>query len=239
MFTEAQRAQLQAGAKEWGIDLDAQALDRFGRFAELLEEGNQRLNLTRIAPDEVVPLHFLDSLSPAAVLTPSPGAHLLDVGTGAGFPGVPLALAFPPLRVTLLDSTRKRLAFLDAVIAELGLTNAQTLHGRAEEIGRDPRHREQYEFVTARAVAKRETLAAWLLPLVRPGGVAVAYKSRAAGEEIAAAAPIIASLGGALEPITEVTLPGTDIARKLVLLRKIRSTPLRAPRALRRKGFPY
>src|SRR5581483_3184062 len=136
MFDEAQQNRLKAGAQTWGIALDAATLDRFTRFADLLEARNRMLNLTRIPPEEFGTLHFLDSLALAAVVTPRPGMRLLDVGTGAGFPGLPLALACPLLDVTLLDATRKRLAFLDEVIAALGLTNVRTLHGRAEEIAR-------------------------------------------------------------------------------------------------------
>ena len=220
MFSDAQREQLRSGAAVWGLKLEEATVDRFARFADLLEVANARLNLTRVPPAETATLHYLDSLALAAVLTPKPGSTLLDVGTGAGFPGLPLALAYPHLQVTLMDGTRKRLNFLDESISTLGLTNVRTLHGRAEEIARLPAHRQAYDLVTARAVAKMPQLVQWLLPLVRTGGLAVAYKSQDTDLEVAEAESVLNGLGGKWERVVEVALPGTEIVRKLVLIKR-------------------
>ncbi len=220
MFSDIQREQLRSGAAVWGLTLEDAVLARFAHFADLLEEGSRRLNLTRVPPEEFATLHFLDSLALAAIVTPKPGATLLDVGTGAGFPGLPLALVYPRLHVTLMDGTRKKLDFLDEAITALGLTNVTTLHGRAEEIARLPLHRQRYDLVTARAVAKMPQLVQWLLPLVRPGGLAVAYKSRETDMEIAEADETLQKLGGNREPTVEVALPGTEIVRRLIPMRR-------------------
>ncbi|HLJ53660.1 MAG TPA: 16S rRNA (guanine(527)-N(7))-methyltransferase RsmG [Chthonomonadaceae bacterium] len=216
---------LRAGAAELGLSLDGLAIDRFARFAELLADANRRVNLTRVDPSEFVTLHFLDSLLIAAQWRPASGEAVIDVGTGAGFPGLPIAIAFPQARVTLLDGTRKKLEFLDAAIAELGLTNAQTLHGRAEEIARFQEHRAAYDVAAARAVARLARLAGWMVPLIRPGGFAVAYKSGTAGDEIEEARRTLERSGLTVRE-RRAPLPGTDIVRTLVTIGKPdRSSP--------------
>lgn len=239
-YTPEQSVEMQRGAAALGVNLDPSALDRFARFADLLAEANQRLNLTRVPDQEVVPRHFLDSLALAVAMRPEPGSRIIDVGTGAGFPGIPLALAFPKVSVMLLDGTRKRLAFIDTVLADLQVSNARTLHGRAEELARSPSHRESYDLVVARAVAGLNELAPWLLPLVRRGGAAVAYKSRDVDVELEAAAGAILLHGGVLEHVVAVAIPGTDIVRKLIIMRKsgpaAPSPSARSPRGRRRDG---
>lgn len=234
--TRIESALLQ-GAAALGLTLNRRQIEQFSRYATLLEEWNARLNLTRIPPEQVVPLHFLDSLAVVEAFRPS-GVQgfgslstLIDIGTGAGFPGLPLKIAFPALAVTLLDSTRKRLNFLDVVIQELELTDVRTLHARAEEAGRAAPHREAYDCAVARAVARLNILVEWLLPFVRVGGRALALKSADVEAEVAEAEPGVKRLGGVVEQVVPVRLPGVDIERRIVVLRKIRRTPPRYPRA--------
>ena len=230
----AQTDRLIRGAALLGVTLTAEQAGQLARYAELLEEWNERLNLTRVPPEDYVTLHFLDSLAVAHVFV-DPKSKIqnpkcLDVGTGAGFPGIPIKIAFPELDATLLDSTSKKLAFLDAVIADLGLTGIRTLHARAEEAGRDPAHREHYHIVTARAVSPMNVLAEWMLPLVCVSGTAVAMKSAGADHEISAAEGAILKLGGRIERTEHAAIPGTDIERLLVVIRKEKRTPPQYPR---------
>ena len=211
---------LHQGAKHFKIELTDRQLDQFQSFADLLLEWNKNINLTRIPPEDFVAQHFLDSLSLNLAVPFDQIENLLDVGTGAGFPGVPLKIAFPNLKVTLLDSTRKRLNFIQHAITELSLYEVSTLHARAEQAAKLPEHRRQYQGVTARAVAKLDDLIKLTLPLARPKGIVIASKSKKAESEIEDALPTIKELGGKLREIKKVDIPGAELTRVLVVIEK-------------------
>ncbi len=225
-------------AAGFGVHLSGPQIDQFDRYEQLLIEWNQRLNLTAITdPAEIRVRHFLDSLSCAlAINRPGmAGQRLVDIGSGAGFPGLPLAIAFPELEVTVVDSVAKKVRFLETVIAKLGLGRARALAVRAEDLGRDPAHREQYDWVFARSVAEMRVLSEYLLPLCRPGGLIVAQKGTSAPAELAAAVGAIRQLGGSQAALIPVELPGVDSLHYLVVVEKTGLTPERFPR---RPGMP-
>ena len=189
------------------------------------------MNLTAIQdPAAIAVKHYLDSLTLAKVIPCFAGRRLIDVGTGAGFPGLVLAIVFPRLRVTLLDSTAKKLRFIDQAGQALGLENIRTLHIRAEDAGRHPGHRGAYDIVAARAVAKMPTLMEYMLPLAKIGGQVIAMQGSRAYEEANRAAKAIARLGGELFAIEEIRLPTLDQPRYLVVIDKIKRTPMDYPR---------
>jgi 16S rRNA (guanine527-N7)-methyltransferase len=196
----------------WELGLNEAQLAQFGRYAELLVEWNAtRMNLTRLtAPRDIAVKHFLDSLAVLKATDISEGASVIDVGTGAGLPGLALKIARPDLVLTLLDSTAKKLAFCRAVADELGLDGVTTLHARAEEAGRMPGHAAAYDLVTARAVAPLEKLLPWCAPFVRPGGLVVALKGASVADELAPARSVARRLGLTLLPSVAVTLPEAD-----------------------------
>jgi 16S rRNA (guanine527-N7)-methyltransferase len=205
--------------------------EQFDSYQQLLDEWNQRINLTTITDAEEVRVrHFLDSLSIASVLSFDTGDKLIDVGTGAGFPGLALAIAFPELQVTLLDSTMKKLTFLQAVIDELALKNCQTLHSRAEDAGNNPKHREQYDIVTARAVALLPVLLEYTLPLAIVGGFVVAMKGESAEKEVNEAKRALFVLKAEAMPLAEIQLPNVERAHYLVAVKKLAKTPKNYPR---------
>jgi 16S rRNA (guanine527-N7)-methyltransferase len=200
------------------------------RYLELLLEWNTRVNLTAIRdPHEAVVKHFLDSLTLAPLL-PGREFSMVDVGTGAGFPGMVVKILRPDVRLTLLDSLKKRLAFLEAVSGELGLDAVETLHARAEDAGRDARYREKFDVAAARAVADVRTLSELCLPLVRVGGRFLAMKGPRAEGEQDAAAGAQRKLGGTYEGAHLVALPFTQDSRTVLVIRKDRPTPARYPR---------
>jgi 16S rRNA (guanine(527)-N(7))-methyltransferase RsmG len=205
-------------------------LRQFSRYAELLVDWNTRMNLTAITePGEIAVKHFLDSLLLLKCMGLPEGESVIDVGTGAGFPGLPLKIARPDLRLTLLDSSAKRIGFLQEAAKALGV-EAEAIHGRAEELGQKPERRERYGLVTARAVAALPVLCEYCLPLARLGGTFAALKGPGLGEEAEAARHAIARLGGKVKAIEELELPNRN-RRAIVLVQKISQTPAGYPRS--------
>lgn len=233
--------QLLEETSAFGISLGKEQAEQFYRYYELLVEWNQVMNLTAITEEQdVVTKHFTDSLSLAKVfgdLGQESGASLslIDVGTGAGFPGIPLKIAFPKLKVTLLDSLNKRVKFLTEVCGQLGLENVSAVHGRAEDFGRDPQHREQYDLCVSRAVANLASLSEYCMPFVRVGGYFVPYKSGEIEEELKLGAKAVQILGGEVECVEKFMLPGAEASRSLIKIRKVKAISKRYPR---KAGLP-
>jgi 16S rRNA (guanine527-N7)-methyltransferase len=209
---------------QWSLDLSSEQLVQLSRYAEMLVDWNTRLNLTRIVDEHGIAVkHFLDSLAVLPFAKLKRNAAVIDVGTGAGLPGIALKIARPDLEVTLLDSTAKKLAFCDAVVVDLGLEGVRTVHARAEDLARDPTHARSYDCAVARALAPLEKLLPWCAPFVRPGGQVIALKGPAVTNEMAAAAPIAARLGLTLSRPQVVELPGEDAAAHLIVAGRMRS----------------
>lgn len=217
---------LQSGLAALGLPTDgAPALARYG---ELLLEKNQVMNLTAITdPADVAALHFLDSTA-LLTLTDFTGRTVADVGTGAGFPGLPLRIVEPTLRLTLLDAQNKRVDFLREVCADLGLEGVDCVHARAEEFSAD--HRESFDLVTSRAVAHLQVLAELCLPLVRVGGCFLAMKSVDSDGELEESRHAIELLGGSVERTVDYGIPGTDVRHRVIFLKKVRKTEKKYPR---------
>ena len=212
-----------------GVKIDDLAADRFDKYAQMLVETNKTLNLTAITePDEIVSKHFVDCLSVFNFVDFPKGAKVIDVGTGAGFPGVVLLIARPDLNITLLDSTKKRLGFVEAVVSELGLT-AEIVHMRAEEAGKADKYREHYDIALARAVANMQTLSEYCLPFVKTGGIFAAMKGAKAAQELEAAQGAVRKLGGEIIKSEEFTLPLCG-ERTILKVKKISQTPSKYPR---------
>jgi 16S rRNA (guanine527-N7)-methyltransferase len=226
--------QLQHLAREqFGVELDEHQIGQFARLADELVQWNAtRANLTAITErDAILRRHFLDSLSLMPVVELKPGMRLADVGSGPGFPGLPLAIACPGLEVTMIEATRKKVQFVDHIIELLGLTGCMAIHDRAEEAGHMDTERAQYDVVVARAVARLPVLVEYLLPLARVGGVCIAMKGETAAQEAADAARGIRKLGGRLREITQIDLPGVEHPHFLVVIDKTRPTPAAYPRS--------
>lgn len=229
-MTEELKTTLVQGLAALGLTPPPGAADKLALYCDLLLEQNRVMNLTAITdPAEVVRLHFLDSaaLLPARLLQ---GKKVIDVGTGGGFPGVVLKILDPSMELTLLDSLGKRVDWLKTLCARLELTGVTCLKGRAEELSRTPDHREVYDAAVSRALASMPVLAELCLPYVKPGGFFLAMKSNKTDEEIDAARPVIGRLGGETPFVMDYRLPGEDSYRRIVTVRKSKSTPEAYPR---------
>lgn len=224
------------GIKELGIEITNRQVEQFLKYYEMLVETNKVMNLTSIVDlDEVILKHFIDSLLVVKTIDMNKFNTMIDVGTGAGFPGIPLKIMFPNLKVVLLDSLNKRLKFLDSVIDELQLTNISTIHGRAEDIGKDIEYREKFDVCVSRAVANLSTLSEYCIPFISVGGEFISYKSEFSEEEKKDAEKAINLLGGSIKKSVIVELPYSEINRSFIFIDKKNKTPNKYPR---KAGLP-
>lgn len=219
------------------IELKEEQLSMLSSFYEMLVEKNKVMNLTGITEwDDVVLRHYIDSISISEIMNLNDfRGKVLDLGTGAGFPGIPLKIIFPNLQITLFDSLNKRIRFLQEVIDELELKNIEAIHGRAEEFGKNSDYREQYDLVVSRAVANIATLSEYCLPFVKVGGSFISYKTDSIEEEISNSGKAVSILGGKIERVEHFTLPNTDMERSLLQIKKIKTTSKKFPR---KAGLP-
>lgn len=222
---------LRRTAGEMGIGLSEENFKTFLKYKKMILEWNQRINLTTITDnDEMDIKHFADSLSPTLTGVFDGSKKIIDIGTGAGFPGIPLKIWNPELQVALMDSLNKRISFLNLVIEELSLNGIVAIHGRAEELALRPEYRETFDICISRAVASLDTLSEYCLPFVKPGGWFIAMKGPSAMDEIKLAGKAISTLGGTVEDVIEVKFPGTDIEHTLVMIKKLTKTSSKYPR---------
>lgn len=235
-MAEYNTEQFEKDCAELGVLLTKDQVQQFLKYYEMLVEWNEVMNLTAITEyDEVMKKHFVDSISLCRAYDITQKKTVIDVGTGAGFPGLALKIAFPNLQVTLLDSLNKRINFLNEVIQILGLTGVETIHGRAEDFAKPGKCREKYDLCVSRAVANLSTLSEYCLPFVKKGGKFISYKSEKIVEEMNAAQHAIQILGGRIEGQVEFTLPDSDIYRNLFVITKEKPTPAKYPR---KAGLP-
>lgn len=222
---------LKRGFAAMSIPADEKVIERFIRYYELLVDYNKKVNLTAITePDEVAVKHFLDSVSLCGVCAPKPNASIIDIGTGAGFPGLPLKIVRGDIRLTLVDSLAKRVEFLKLCVSELSLSNVECIHARAEELAKKDEYREHFDSAVSRAVANMATLCEYCLPFVSVGGCFAAFKGPLAREELDGAKNAIEILGGGNACIKLAQIADCDLSHSIVFIDKIRPTPQKYPR---------
>ena len=220
---------MQEKSRDLGVRFLVEQTEQFFEYMNLLIEWNEKMNLTAIIdPEEIILKHFIDSVTILKDIEDN--SKIVDVGTGAGFPGIPLSIMNPTLKITLVDSLNKRLIFLQEVVNKLGLKNIEIVHARAEEFGQNKMYRENFDIATSRAVANMSTLSEYLIPLVKVGGKVISMKASEAQEEINDAKKAIEVLGGKIEKIEEFNLPQSDIGRTVIIIRKNKPTPNKYPR---------
>jgi len=223
--------QLKKDALLFGVELDETQLFQFYKYYEMLIEWNEKINLTAITDfDEVLKKHFLDSISIGRILSQTDSVSILDIGTGAGFPGIPIKIAFPNVEITLMDSLNKRVNFLNEVITTLSLDKITAIHGRAEDFAKKDLLREKFDYCVSRAVANLSSLSEFCLPYVKVGGKFISYKSEKAKEELIVSEKAISILGGGNVICDEFSLPDTDFNRTFVMIEKVKETPSKYPR---------
>ena len=229
--------QFKKDLQELNICLTERQLCQFQKYYELLVEWNSFMNLTAITDyQEVMKKHFIDSLSIVKAYDFTKGkVTLIDIGTGAGFPGLPIKIAFPNVKITLLDSLQKRIKFLNKVIEQLELADIDTVHGRAEDYAKPEKLREKYDLCVSRAVANLSTLSEYCLPFVKTGGKFISYKSEKLTEELTVAEKAVSVLGGKVYNQVDYMLPSSDIYRNLLIIDKVKPTPKKFPR---KAGLP-
>lgn len=217
---------------ENNLEIDEDKIENFEKYREIMLETNKYLNLTSITEEsEVNYKHFLDSILPLKYMDIKKDATIIDIGTGAGLPGLPIKFIRPDLRITLMDSLNKRIKFLQGVIDELELKDIEAVHGRAEEMGRDVKYREKYDYSISRAVSRLNTLVEYAIPFVKVGGYFISMKGPTGKEEYEEAKKGIEILGGKIEDIIEYELEYEDSKRTLIIIKKVKETPKKYPRA--------
>ena len=215
-------------------ELTEDQVENFFKYMNLLLEWNEKINLTAITDvDDIILKHFIDSMTVLKYIEKD--KSIIDVGTGAGFPGIPIVIMREDVKITLLDSLNKRINFLNEVCSELKINNIETIHGRAEEAGQNKQYREKYDIAVSRAVANMTTLSEYLIPFVKVGGICICMKGSEIDHELEQAKFAIKELGGKIEKVEKFNLPDSDIERNIVIIKKIKPTPNRYPR---KAGMP-